>query len=91
MIALQCDACFIGGLVTFGVGVLCLVLNLGGFDIFSYLPGRRRQANGIKEDMYTYSKRKKEERQKNTFAFLAYFIAATPFLIVSAVLLIIIS
>ena len=90
MIALQCDACFMGGLVTFGVGGLCLVLNLGGFDIFTYLPGRRKQMNGIKEDMYAYSKRKKEERSRNTFAFLAYFIAATPFLLAAVVLLIII-
>ena len=86
MIAYQCDACFIAGVVVFGVGLLSIVYNMGGFDIFTYLPGRRKQMNGIKEDMYTYSKRKKEERKKHTLAFLAYFIVATPFLIASLVI-----
>ncbi len=90
-IVTQCDACFFAGVICFGVGCLALVANLGGFNIFSYLKGRRKQDNGLKEDYYTYSKRKEEERSEDRIAFLAYFIAATPHLLTSLILFIIIS
>ena len=72
-----------------GIGLLLLIVQLGGFDIFSYRFKRIRMENGQKEALYDYSKRKKEEREKYRWSFLAYLFSATPFLIALIVLLII--
>ena len=90
-IVTQCDALFFAGILCFLFGCLALVVNLGTFNLLSFLGGRRKLDNGLKEDYYTYSKRKQEERAHDRYAFIAYFVAATPFLIASLILLIIIN
>lgn len=85
------DALFYSFAILIGIGLLSLVLNLGAFDIFSYQVGRKRLQNGKKEDLYEYSKRKKEERARFKFSFLSYFFVAIPFIIAFVVVYICLS
>ena len=75
------DALFAAFALVFCFGLMSTVTNLGAFDIFSYQFGRRRLESGRREDLYEYTKRKKEERRKDNLAFLAYFFVSIPFLI----------
>ena len=75
------DGLFFAAALLILVGLLTLMVNLGALDIFSYQFGRRRMENGKREDLYEYGKRKKAEREKFKFSFIAYLIAAVPYLI----------
>ena len=75
------DGLFYASAVLVFLGLLILMSNLGAMDIFSYRFRRRRTASGMKETLYEYSQRKKNERSKTMLSFLAYIIAAIPFII----------
>lgn len=81
------NGAFISGFVWLSVGVLFIVEGLGGFDIFVFLPRRKKDSNGHVENLYEYSERRKKERKKGQYGFLAYFLQATLFLVTSLILL----
>lgn len=81
------NGAFIAGFVWLSIGVLYIVENFGGFDIFAYLARRKKDANGHIENLYEYSERRKSERKKGQFAFLAYFLQSALFIITSLILL----
>ena len=81
------NGAFISGFVWLSIGVLYIVEGLGWFDIFVFLPKRKRDSNGHLETLYEYSERRKVERKKGRFGFIAYFIQATLFLVTSLILL----
>ena len=81
-----CNAMFISGFSLICFGCLALINILGGFEIFGYL-FNRRDKNGGKEDLYTYSSRKKEERSKKGKIYLSYFIIGGLYLLISMILM----
>ena len=86
LVIAYCNATFIAGFVLFAISVL-VVLNLfGAFDIFSFFFMRKKVESGAKENLYDYSTRKKEERNKFKLVFMPYLVVATLFLIVSLIL-----
>ena len=82
------NGAFIAGFVWFSIGVLFIVESFGGFDIFVYLPRRKKDSNGHIENLYEYSERRKSERKKGQFGFLAYFLQSAFFILASLIMLI---
>lgn len=82
-----CNAFFIGGFSLLCFGCLSLINRLGGFEIFSHMLAKRGP-NGSKEDLYTYSLRKKEERSRKGRVYLSYFIVGGIYLLISMILMI---
>ena len=80
------DACFIAAAILLGVGVLAIVNNFGGFDLFQYYFRRHRTEEGP-EDFGTYVTRKGEERVKLRWGFLPYIVIGIAYLIPSIVLM----
>ena len=80
------DACFVAAAILLGVGVLAIVNNFGGFDLFQYYFRRRRTEEGP-EDFGSYVTRKGEERVKLRWGFLPYIVIGIAFLIPSIVLM----
>lgn len=85
-IMFYCNATFIASFLLFAIGVLTLLNNFGGFDIFSFLIMRKPYNEARKENLYEYSERKKEERKKYKLVFLPYLIVCSLFLIASLIL-----
>ncbi len=81
-----CDGLFISGFSLVCFGCLSLINRLGGLEIFSYLFARKTTTTG-KEDLYTYSTRKKEERSKKGKVYLPYFIIGGIILLISMILM----
>ena len=82
-----CDALFIAGFTLFAFAALATLNLFGAFDIFSFLPARRKKENGAKEDFYEYTTRKKEERGRFKLVFVPYLTWAVICLLVSLILL----
>ena len=82
------DGFFIAAGLNLAIGVLAIVGNLGMFNMFSFLAGRKVKANGFKEDYYEYSERKKAENAKDRTFFMPYIFVGLLFIIVSFIILI---
>lgn len=85
---MQCDGLFFSGGFLVCIGLLAMVSNLGGFNIFSYQTGRKRLPTGQKENLTDYTERKEVNRKKHRLDFLSYIIVAIPFLIASLMIMI---
>jgi len=82
-----CNGLFISGFSLVCFGCLSIINRFGGFEIFSYLFARKNTATG-KEDLYTYSTRKRDERYKKGKVYLPYFIIGGIILLISMILMI---
>lgn len=83
------NGAFISGFIWLSVGGLYVVEGFGGLDIFAYLVRRKRNEEGHVESLYEYGERRKEQRKPSRFGFLAYFLVALIYFIVSLVLLLV--
>lgn len=88
-----CDSFFIAGFSIFGCGILSIVSNHGGFDIFGYSTQYVGNMVAGKEkkyvDMVDYINQKNEVRSKDRFCFVPYFIIGGVELVVAVILWII--
>jgi len=83
------NGAFISGFIWLSVGGLYVVEGFGGLDIFAYLV-RRKRKEGHVESLYEYGERRKEQRKPSRFGFLAYFLVAVIYFLVSLIILIIV-
>ena len=83
------NGAFISGFIWLSVGGLYVVEGFGGLDIFAYLVRRKRNEEGHVESLYEYGERRKEQRKPSRFGFLAYFLVAVIYFLVSLIILII--
>lgn len=81
-----CNAAFVAGFVLFGVSILALLSNLGGFDVFSFLFLRKRVDEHRKENFYEYCERKGEQHKKARLIFIPYLLISILFFILTAIL-----
>lgn len=81
------NGAFIAGFVWVAFGGLFIVEGFGGFDIFVYYPRRKRDINGHAETLYEYSERRKVERKKGQFGFIAYFLQGLIFILISLIII----
>ena len=81
-----CNGFFIGAASLLAVSALSVFNLYGAFDIFSYLPGRKKMENGKIETLYDYSERKKLTRGKFKLVFVPYLVVGVVFLLVSLIL-----
>ena len=84
------NGAFISGFIWLSVGGLYVVEGFGGLDIFAYLVRRKRNEEGHVESLYEYGERRKEQRKPSRFGFLAYFLVAVIYFLVSLIILIIV-
>lgn len=84
------NGAFISGFIWLSVGGLYVVEGFGGLDIFAYLVRRKRNEEGHVESLYEYGERRKEQRKPSRFGFLAYFLVAVIYFLVSLLILIIV-
>ena len=84
------NGAFISGFIWLSVGGLYVVEGFGGLDIFAYLVCRKRNEEGHVESLYEYGERRKEQRKPSRFGFLAYFLVAVIYFLVSLIILIIV-
>ena len=84
------NGAFISGFIWLSVGGLYVVEGFGGLDIFAYLVRRKRNEEGQVESLYEYGERRKEQRKPSRFGFLAYFLVAVIYFLVSLLILIIV-
>lgn len=75
---------FLAGATLFFYGLLCVVTNFGGLDMFSFMFNKRR-VDGRKETLYEYSERKKIERKPNAFVFFDYLLIGSFFIGISMI------
>ncbi len=82
------NATFVAGASLFFIGCLSLLANFGAFNIFSYLPMRRRKENGSRETYSEYNNRVEDTHKKDRFICVPYFEVGIIFLVVSLILMI---
>ena len=81
------NGAFISGFIWLAIGGLYIVEGFGGFDIFAYLVRRKKTQEGHTESLYEYSQRRNEQRKPARFGFLAYFLVAVIYFLISLILL----
>ena len=81
-----CNGSFIAAFVLISFSALTILNLFGAFDIFSYYPSRKKKENGLKENLFDYSTRKKQERSKFKLVFVPYLAWGVLFLIASVIL-----
>lgn len=79
------NALFIGGAVIFCVGALAVINHFGGFDIFTYLGSKEK--NAYHQTLLQYSENKKQKREKNKYRLVPYFVIGIFFIFVSLILM----
>lgn len=80
-----CNGAFIGAFFLISIGILSVLNMFGAFDIFSFFALRKKKEDGMKENLYEYSTRKKEERTKYKLAFIPYIFWGFVFFVVSLI------
>ena len=80
------DGSFIAAMVLIFIGLLAVIAHFGLFDIFAYYPGRKRKANGYKENFGEYVERKTRERGRLSLSFLSYILIALVYMALSLTL-----
>ena len=80
---------FIAGFTLVCIWGLNLVSKAGGFDIFGYMFGAKKDPTGRKETLYDYSERKKVSRSSKKYTSIPFLLIGIIYIIISFALLLI--